>query len=117
MAYVAVASMAVSIGTSLLGAETSKGIASKQRDLAWNMKMAELAEQERISMEQIRTSAETDRLKLLSDSIGAYRIALQKESTVRLRDTWIYVAGLGCGTGVLYGLFLISSKGSLTRNE
>jgi hypothetical protein len=110
MAYIAVAGIAVSIGTSLLGAEASKKEASKQRELMWNAKKAEIASQEKLAFEQIRTASETDRIKILSGSMEKYREALQKESTIRLRDTWIYVASLGCGTGVIYGIFLMASK-------
>ena len=110
MSYIAVAGMAVSVGTSLFSSGQASKQANKQRDLMWNMHLADLALQEKTSMEQIRTTAETDRIKILSDSLEKYREALQKESTIRLRDTWIYVAGLGAGTGVLYGLFLIGSK-------
>ena len=110
MSYVTVASIAVSIGTSLFSSSQASKQADKQRELAWNMHLEDLASQEKTSMEQIRTTAETDRIKILSDSLEKYREALQKESTIRLRDTWIYVAGLGAGTGVLYGLFLIGSK-------
>jgi hypothetical protein len=110
MAGVAVAGMVVSIGTSLLGADTAKSEGAKQRQLMWDIHMADLAEQERVAMEELRTSSETDRIRILSESLRKYREALQKESTIRLRDTWIYVAGLGAGTGVLYGLYLMSSK-------
>jgi hypothetical protein len=110
MSYIAVAGIAVSVGTSFFSAGQASKQAEKQRELAWNMHLLDLAEQEKISMEQIRTTAETDRIKILSDSLEKYREALQKESTIRLRDTWIYVAGLGAGTGVLYGLFLMGSK-------
>jgi hypothetical protein len=40
----------------------------------------------------------------------AYRTTLQKESTARLKDTWLYVTGLGIGLGILYGVYLIGSK-------
>jgi hypothetical protein len=110
MAYIAVAGIAVSIGTSLLGSGTAKKEASKQREMVWNMHKLDKAEEEKIAMETIRTTAETDRIKILSDSMEKYREALLKESTIRLRDTWIYVAGLGAGTGVIYGVFLMASK-------
>jgi hypothetical protein len=50
-------------------------------------------------------------MKIFADNSRKYREALQKESTIRLRDTWIYVAGLGAGTGVIYGVYLMASKG------
>jgi hypothetical protein len=110
MAYVAVAGIAVSLGTSLIGSSSAKKEAKKQRELMWNSKLTELATQEKIAYEQIRTQSETQRIEILADSLRKYREALQKESTIRLRDTWIYVAGLGAGTGAIYGIFLMYSK-------
>jgi hypothetical protein len=100
----------VSLASSLIGAGSAKKEAKKQRQLMLDMKMSELALQEKIAYEQIRTQAETERIRILANSLEKYREALQKESTIRLRDTWIYVAGLACGIGVIYGLYLMSSK-------
>jgi hypothetical protein len=116
MSYIAVAGIAVSIGSSLFGASNAKSEAKKQRELMWNMKMVEVASNEKIAYENIRTTNETERIRILAESLEKYREALQKESTIRLRDTWIYVAGLGCGTGVIYGLFLMYSKSSSNAN-
>jgi hypothetical protein len=101
---------AVSLGSALIGSSSAAREARKQRELMWNMKMAELATQEKIAFEQIRTQAETERIRILANSLEKYREALQKESTIRLRDTWIYLAGLACGIGVIYGLYLMTSK-------
>jgi hypothetical protein len=111
MAWVAVGVGAVaSIGSAIIGSSRAKREAKKQRQLMWNIKMAELATQEKLQYEQIRTQAETERIKILANSLEKYREALQKESTIRLRDTWIYVAGLGSGIGAIYGVYLIGSK-------
>jgi hypothetical protein len=116
MSYIAVAGIAVSIGTSLLGSETAKKEAKKQRELMFNLKMAEIASNEAIKYEEIRTIAETERIRILTDSLGKYREALQKESTIRLRDTWIYIAGLGCGTSAIYAVSLMFSKSKSNGN-
>lgn len=100
----------VSLASSFIGSSSASREAQKQRELMWNMKMAELATQEKIAYEQIRTQAETERIRILANSLEKYREALQKESTIRLRDTWIYLVGLACGIGVIYGLYLMSSK-------
>ena len=110
MAWVAVASTAVSVGTSLLGASNARDQAQKQRDLIWSMHNADLAQKEKQFNETLQTTNETERIKILSDSLFQYRESLQKESTIRLRDTWIYVAGLGAGTGILYAITLMYSK-------
>ena len=44
MSYVAVGCTVVSIGASLFGASSARREAEKQRQLMWNMKMAELAQ-------------------------------------------------------------------------
>jgi hypothetical protein len=116
MSYVAVGGIIVSVGMSFFGAESASKEAQKQREMMWNLKMAEIASNEKIAYEQIRTQNETERIRILAESLEKYREALQKESTIRLRDTWIYVAGLGCGTGVIYGLFLMYSKSNSNAN-
>jgi nitric oxide reductase activation protein len=116
MSYIAVAGIVVSSGMSFLGSEQASKEAQKQREMMWNLKMTEIASNEKIAYEQIRTQNETERIKILAESLEKYREALQKESTIRLRDTWIYVAGLGAGTGVIYGLFLMYSKSSSNAN-
>jgi hypothetical protein len=100
----------VSLASAFIGSSSAEKEGERQRQLMWNMKMAELATQEKIALEQIRTQAETERIRILANSLEKYREALQKESTIRLRDTWIYLAGLACGIGIIYGLYLISSK-------
>jgi hypothetical protein len=105
---------AVSLASALIGSSSAKKQAEEQRKLMWNMKMAEISTQEKIAFEQIRTQAETERIRILANSLLKYREALQKESTIRLRDTWIYLAGLACGIGVIYGLYLMSSKSKTT---
>ena len=111
MSWIAVGVGAVvSLGSAVIGSSNAEKQARKQRELMWNMKMAELATQEKLQFEQIRTQAETERIKILANSLEKYREALQKESTIRLRDTWIYLAGLGSGIGAIYGVYLIGSK-------
>lgn len=116
MSYIAVGGIVVSAGMSFFGAEQASKEAQKQRDLMFNLRMAEIASNEKIEYEKIRTGNETERIRILAESLRLYREALQKESTIRLRDTWIYVAGLGCGTGVIYGLFLMYSKSKSNAN-
>ena len=111
MAGIAVAGLVVSIGSTLLGAKNAKKEAQRQRDQMWSIEQAKIASNEKLVYEQIRTGNETQRLQLFADNARKYREALQKESTIRLRDTWIYVAGIGCGTGVIYGVYLMASKG------
>lgn len=106
---VALVIAAVTLVSSLIGTFEGKSEAKRQRELARNVAMADLAQQEKIQYENIRTQAETDRIKILANTLLDYRTTLQKESTIRLRDTWLYLLGIGVSMGIFYGLFLITS--------
>lgn len=112
--YLNIAPLVVMAGASVVSSVVSGLFGSKQakksRDLAFKTKLAELNTNEKISYEQIKTQAETDRIKILSNTLLEYRTNLQKESTTRLRDTWIYVVGLGVAVGIVYGFSLVLSK-------
>ena len=82
----------------------------KNRELQKRIALAQMSMDEKLFMEKIRAEAETARLQILTNTLLAYRTTLQKESTARLKDTWLYVTGLGIGLGILYGVYLISSK-------
>ena len=110
MAWVAVAGIAVSIGTSVLGAEASKKQAEKTRELQRQIAVAQFASDEKFQMEKLRVEQETATTGILASSLLEYRKTLQKESTTRLKDTGIYVAMLGAGMGTFYGLYLMTSK-------
>ena len=83
---------------------------TKNRDLQKKLALANLSMQEKLAEEKIRAEQETARLQILANTLLAYRETLQKESTARLKDTWLYVTGLGIGLGILYGVYLIGSK-------
>ena len=90
----------------LFGASEGK----KNRDLQKKLALAQLSMSEKLAEEKIRAEQETARLQILANTLLAYRETLQKESTARLKDTWLYVTGLGIGLGILYGVYLIGSK-------
>ncbi len=81
----------------------------KNRDLQKQIALSQLAMNEKLSQERLRAEQETARLGILANSLESYRSTLQKESTARLKDTWLYVTGLGIGLGVIYGVYLIGS--------
>jgi hypothetical protein len=110
MAWVAVGGAVVSIGMGVLGNQASKKMAEKQLALQKQIAITQLASSEKIAMEKLRIEQETARTGILASQLTSYRIALQKESTARLKDTGIYVAGLGIGMGSFYGLYLMFSK-------
>ena len=82
----------------------------KNRELQKRIALAQMSMDEKLFYEKIRAEQETARLQILTNTLLAYRTTLQKESTARLKDTWLYVTGLGIGLGILYGVYLISSK-------
>ena len=90
----------------IFGAKEGK----RNRDLQKKLALAQLSMDEKLSEEKIRAEQETARLQILANTLLAYRETLQKESTARLKDTWLYVTGLGIGLGILYGVYLIGSK-------
>jgi len=110
MSYVAVAGIGVSLVTSVIGGARAKKEAQKQRELQKAMFLANLTSQEKLKYEELKLLGETERTKILADSLLGYKIALQKESTQRLKDTWIYIAGSGLGISLIYGVALIGGS-------
>lgn len=82
----------------------------KNRDLQKSIALADLSMQEKLAEEKLRVEQETARVGILANTLLQYRTTLQKESTARLKDTWLYVTALGIGLGILYGVYLIGSK-------
>ena len=82
----------------------------KNRDLQKKLALAQLSMEEKLSEEKIRAEQETARLNILANTLLSYRETLQKESTARLKDTWLYVTGLGIGLGILFGVYLIGTS-------
>lgn len=103
---VAIASAVVS---SVIGGIFASKEGDKQRELIKQVELSKLAMTEKLTEEKIRAEQETARVNILANSLLAYRQTLQVESTARLKDTWLYVTGLGVGLGVLYGVYLIGS--------
>lgn len=103
---VAIASAVVS---SVIGGVFASKEGDKQRELVKQVELSKLAMTEKLTEEKIRAEQETARTNILANSLLAYRQTLQVESTARLKDTWLYVTGLGIGLGVLYGVYLIGS--------
>jgi hypothetical protein len=103
-----VVTIGLSVASSLFGASSASKQADKNRELQKNIALAGMAQNEKLSMEKIRAESETERTRILANTLLAYRETLQKESTIRLKDTWIYVTGLGIGIGIIYGIYLLA---------
>jgi len=110
MSYIAVAGLVVSVGTSIIGGKSAKKQADKTREQERQLRLAEMALNEKMASEKLRVEAEISRTNILATSLLAYRQTLQTESTQRLKDTWLYQTGTGIGLGVFYGLYLMTSK-------
>lgn len=110
MSYVAVASVGGSLISSVIGGARAKKEARKQRELQKAMFLSNLTSQEKLKYEELKLLGETERTKILADTMLGYRIALQEQSTKRLKDTWIYVAGSGLGLSLIYGVALVGGS-------
>jgi hypothetical protein len=105
-----VAGIVVAIASSVIGGVFGGIEGDKNRDLQKKLALAQLSMEEKLSEEKIRAEQETARLNILANTLLAYRSTLQKESTARLKDTWLYVTGLGIGLGILFGVYLIGTS-------
>ena len=105
-----IASIAVAVVSSVIGGIFGGMEGDKNRDLQKKLVLAQLSMDEKLKEEEIRAEQETARLTIMANTLLAYRETLQKESTARLKDTWLYVTGLGIGLGILFGVYLIGSK-------
>lgn len=89
---------AFSIASSIMAAQQAK----KQRRAMVNMKMMELASNEKLSLAEIQAMKEQGRIEILSNTILSYSQSLQSESTARQRDTSLFVGIMGVGLAVMY---------------
>jgi hypothetical protein len=107
MSYIGVATIGVSVISSVIGGAGAKKEAKRQRELQASIFLTDIALKEKLQLEQLKLLGETERTKILANSITDYRIALQEEGTKRLKDTWIYVAGSGLGISLIYGVSIV----------
>lgn len=106
----AVVTVAIAVGSAIVSGISAKKEAKRARELQKNIALSQMALTEKLSMEQIKAQSEGQRAQILLNSALEYRKLLQIESTARLKDTWIYVLGLGLSIGLFYGIYLISKK-------
>jgi len=105
-----IATIAIAIVSSVVSGILGASEGDKNRALQKKLALAQLSMDEKLAEEKIRADQETARLGILANTLLAYRTTLQKESTARIKDTWLYVTGLGIGLGILFGVYLIGSK-------
>lgn len=95
--------LAISAYGMLKGAKEAKKAREQQKMLA----LAQMSQDKQLAEEQIRTGAETERTRILLQTLQAYRSDLQMQSTQRLKDVWIYIGIVAAGIGLLGGLTII----------
>lgn len=105
-----VVAIATAVISSVIGGVFGGIEGNKNRDVQKKLAVAQLSMDEKLFEEKIRAEQETARLSILANTMLQYRETLQKESTARLKDTWLYVTGIGIGLGILFGVSLIASK-------
>lgn len=105
-----VVALAVAVVSSVVGGLFGQAEGEKNRSLQKKLATAELSMNEKLAEEKIRADQEIARFGILANTLLDYRTILQKESTIRIKDTWLYVTGLGIGLGILFGVYLIGSK-------
>jgi hypothetical protein len=110
MSFIAVATIGVSVGTSVVAGVSAKNEAKKQKELQTSIFLTDVALKEKLATEELKLLGETQRTQILANSLKDYRVALQQEGTKRLKDTWIYVAGSGLGISLVYGITLVAKS-------
>jgi|TARA_R110001599_G_scaffold26558_2_gene93673 hypothetical protein len=93
-----VVSSLISIGGAILGASQAK----KQRKAMLNMKLMELASNEKLTYANIQAMKEQGRIEILTNTLLEYGKALQSESTQRQKDTGLFIGIMGVGLAVVY---------------
>lgn len=102
---------ALSIASSFIGA----GQARKQLETLKKIELAKLSNARMLGELDIRTQAETERTKILLQTLQQYQSDLQVQSTQRIKHTWIYVGMLAAGIAIIYGTAIMLSPNSKTQ--
>jgi len=102
--------LAVALVSSIVSGVLGAKEGDKNRELQKKLVLAQLSMDEKLAEEKIRAEQQTARLNILANTLLAYRTTLQKESTARIKDTWLYVTALGIGLGILFGVYLIGTS-------
>ena len=101
-----VVSSLISIGGAIFGASQAK----KQRKAMLNMKLMELASNEKLTYANIQAMKEQSRIEILTNTILEYGKSLQSESTQRQKDTALFIGIMGVGLAVVYATIQIFKK-------
>jgi hypothetical protein len=102
--------IAIAVVSAVVTAIMASDKAKKERALQKAISMANLSQNEALAMEELRADSETDRTKILTNSLLDYRNSLQLQSTIQLKDTWVYLLGLTVAGSLIYTIFLLSEN-------
>ena len=100
----------IGIGSSIISGILGSSQAKKQRELQQKIALANLENEKLLGEEKLRVYGETERTKILANSLLSYRTSLQGESTQRQKNVYIYLISIGLGISIIYGTNLLLSK-------
>jgi hypothetical protein len=98
------------VGMSAFKAKQDSDLATKMRDTIRTTTLANLSQQEKLANEELKSKSETERTKILANTLLAYRQTLQMESTSRLKGSGIYVGVIVLGIAILWGTYSLIKK-------
>ena len=81
--------------------------ARKQRATMERIAVAQLENDKLLAQDQNRIYGETERTKILANSLLDFRGKLQDVSTERQKNVYIYLIALGLGISIIYGTNLL----------
>lgn len=93
----------LSLASTIIGSAQAK----KQRELQRNLAIAQLEQDRLLAQEEIRVYGETERTKILANSLLEYRTALQQEATKREKNVFIYLLAVGLSIALIYGTVIL----------
>jgi hypothetical protein len=99
--------LGISVGMSLFSSVLGGSQARKQREAMYKIALAQLSQQKLLEEEAIRTGAETERTKILLQTLQKYQSDLQNESTQRLKNVWLYTGMVGLSIAIIYGVSIL----------
>lgn len=108
--FVGFVMIAIAVVSAIVTGIMASDKARKERALQKAVATANLAQNEALVMENLRAESETQRTKILTNSLLDYRNSLQLQSTAQLKDTWIYLIGLTVAGAILYTGFVLLEK-------
>lgn len=100
----------ISVAMAGFKAKQDSELADKMRDTIRTTTLANLSQQEKLANEELKSKSETERTKILANTLLAYRQTLQMESTSRLKGSGIYIGVIVLGIAILWGTYSLIKK-------